>query len=144
VAPPALPRQKTAPRPYDTGGPTFQWVQRLTGLRAAYPALRRGDVKVVYSTTHTGDEPDAGIFAFERTGGDTPTYALIVLNTNQSHDSSHQVRGHHHDRQRPQGRRPGRRPRQQATAYTVANDGTLDLTLAPVTGLLLVPQQDVK
>jgi hypothetical protein len=29
-------------------------------------------------------------------------------------------------------------------AYTVAADGTLDLTLAPVTGMLLVPQQDVK
>ena len=28
--------QSAAPNPYDTGGPTFQWVQRLTGLRTAY------------------------------------------------------------------------------------------------------------
>ena len=39
-------------------------------LRKKYAALRRGDQKVVWATSHTGDEPDAGIFAFERAGGD--------------------------------------------------------------------------
>jgi alpha-amylase len=133
-----------APPAFDTGGPTFQFIQRLIGLRSAYPALRRGDAKVVYSTAHTGDEPDAGIFAFERTGGDSPNYALIVLNTNQVHDSSTKFEMATMMVERPQGRRAGRRARQQSAAYTVASDGTLDLTLAPVTGLLLVPQQDVK
>jgi hypothetical protein len=48
--------------------------------QATYPALRRGDAKVIYSTAHTGDEPDAGIFAFERTGGDAgDNYALRSL-----------------------------------------------------------------
>ena len=135
--------QSAAPNPYDTGGPTFQWVQRLTGLRTAYPALRRGDAKVVYSTPHTGDEPDAGIFAYERTGGDTPTYALIVLNTNQVHDSRTAFENVAMQVSAPKGAVlvDVLGSKQQ---YTVAGDGTLDLTLAPVTGLLLVPQQDVK
>ena len=135
--------QSAAPNPYDTGGPTFQWVQRLTGLRTAYPALRRGDAKVVYSTPHTGDEPDAGIFAYERTGGDTPTYALIVLNTNQVHDSRTAFENVAMQVSAPKGAVLVDVLGSKQT-YTVANDGTLDLTLAPVTGLLLVPQQDVK
>ena len=80
---------------------------------------------------------------YERTGGDTPTYALIVLNTNQVHDSRTSFENVAMQVSAPKGAVlvDVLGSKQQ---YTVAGDGTLDLTLAPVTGLLLVPQQDVK
>jgi alpha-amylase len=72
-----------------TTGTTFTWFQTLAKLRKAYVALRHGLTTVRWSTNDVGDEEDAGIFAFERTGGDAVSaYALVVLNTNASHASS--------------------------------------------------------
>jgi alpha-amylase len=136
--------ETTPPPAYDTQGPTFKWTQKLTGLRATYPALRRGDAKVVYSTAHTGDEADAGIFGFERTGGDTDTYALVVLNTNQVHESRTKFEDVTMQLSAPAGAVLVDVLNGKNASYTVAGDGTLDLTLAPVTGLLLVPKGDVK
>ena len=77
------------PRPFDTTGDTFRHIAKLTRLRKQYAALRRGDTKVVYSTAHVGAEGDAGIFAFERAGGDAADrYALVVMNTNAAKASS--------------------------------------------------------
>lgn len=77
------------PRPFDTTGDTFRHIAKLTRLRRQYAALRRGDTKVVYSTAHVGTEGDAGIFAFERAGGDAmDRYALVVMNTNAMKASS--------------------------------------------------------
>ncbi len=74
---------------YVTTGPLVQWLRRLSTLRRTVPALTRGDQRVVYSTDRTGDEPDAGIFAFERRGGDAgASRALIVLNAHPTHASS--------------------------------------------------------
>lgn len=71
------------PNPYDTTGDTFRHIAKLTRLRAQYAALRRGDTKVVYSTPHVGAEGDAGLFAFERAGGEAgDRYVLVVMNTN--------------------------------------------------------------
>ncbi len=73
---------------FDTASETFLWTKRLIAIRGAYPSLRRGGLSVAYSTPNTGDEPDAGILAFERAGGDAGgSYALVVFNTNQDHDS---------------------------------------------------------
>ena len=73
-------------RGFDTTGETFQHVAKLAQLRRESVALRRGDTRVVFSTPHTGAEADAGLFAFERTGGDAgDAYALVVLNTNGAH-----------------------------------------------------------
>jgi alpha-amylase len=69
-------------RGFDTSGETFQYLARLAKLRRDWVALRRGDTRVVFSTDHTGAEADAGLFAFERTGGDAgDAYALVALNT---------------------------------------------------------------
>ena len=136
--------QDKAPPAFDTAGPTFQFMKRLIALRSTYAALRRADAKVIYSTAHTGNEPDAGIFAFERTGGDSNNYALIVLNTNQVHDSSTKFETTVMTTSAPPGAVLIDVLAGKNTAYTVAGDGTLDLTLAPVTGMLLVPKQDVK
>ena len=136
--------QDTTPPAYDTTGPSFLYTRKLISLRATYPALRRGDARVVYSTAHTADEPDAGILAFERTGGDTNTYALVVLNTNQVHGSTTKFEGTTMKVSAPVGAVLVDVLNGKNAAYTVAADGTLDLTLAPVTGLLLVPKGDVK
>ena len=68
---------------------TFQHFRKLSRIRHAYKALTRGDLKVVYSTSHHGQEGDAGMFSYERTGGDAgAAYALVVLNTNAKQASS--------------------------------------------------------
>jgi glycosidase len=68
---------------------TFQHFSKLARIRAQYPALRRGDTNVVWSSSHTGNEEDAGIIAYERTGGDAgDAYALVLINSNDKKDSS--------------------------------------------------------
>jgi glycosidase len=73
-----------------TDGDTFAHIAHLGRIRRAYVALRRGDTKVTWSSSHVAQEDDAGIFAFERTGGDAGAgpYALVVLNTNEFKTSS--------------------------------------------------------
>jgi glycosidase len=74
---------------FDTTGDTFTYIAKLARIRKTYAALRRGDTHVVWSTADVGSEQDAGIFAFERTGGDAGNgYALVVLNTNEAQASS--------------------------------------------------------
>ena len=74
---------------FGTSGETFRHFAKLARTRATYEALRRGDTNIVWSTAHVGSEEDAGIFAFERTGGDAgEAYALVVLNTNGRKDSA--------------------------------------------------------
>jgi glycosidase len=74
---------------FDTTNATFTYIAKLARIRRTYAALRRGDTHVVWSTTHVGTEEDAGIFAFERTGGDAgSSYALVVLNTNEAQSSA--------------------------------------------------------
>ncbi|HEY2518248.1 MAG TPA: alpha-amylase family glycosyl hydrolase, partial [Polyangiaceae bacterium] len=45
---------------FDTTGDFFTHIAKLARLRKAYPALRRGDTKVVWSSTHVAGEDDAG------------------------------------------------------------------------------------
>ena len=74
---------------FPTNGDTFVHFAKLSRLRAKYPALRRGDTNVVYSTPNVHAEDDAGIIAYERTGGDAADqYALVVINTNGRHMST--------------------------------------------------------
>lgn len=70
-------------------GDTFRHFAKLARIRSEHEALRYGDTKVVWATDHTGDESDAGIFAFERTGGDAgDAYALVIMNTNARKNST--------------------------------------------------------
>jgi len=128
---------------YDETNATFQHIARLNKIRKAYIALRRGDLSVVYATQHTGTETDAGIFAYERGGGDAPgAYALVVLNTNAQKSSQ-----------------TGDTNAMQLTAapntvlvdvldpaqptYTVASDGTLRMQVPAQSGAILIPQDQV-
>jgi glycosidase len=70
---------------YDTTNATFRRIAALTRLRRAYPALRRGEVTIRWSSERTGGERDAGVFAFERTvAGER---VLVVLNVHDGHES---------------------------------------------------------
>lgn len=129
---------------YATTGSTFKWIKALTAARKKYGALRRGDQQIVWSTDHTGEEPDAGIFAYERTGGDAAvkSYALLVFNTNATHDSA-TTDG---TTTMKLSVAPGTvlvDVLHGGTTATVAADGTLNVKLPPLIGALLIPQDQV-
>jgi alpha-amylase len=139
-------REDFWPTGYRTDGETFRWVSRLAGLRKAYPVLTKGDVVVRWDTERTGDEPDAGVFAFERvplpedvaSGAlDAGAYALVVVNANPVHESTTAFGGAAMTTGLPEGT-------QLVDAigggdYAVGPNGTLSVTLPPETGALLVP-----
>ncbi len=129
---------------YATDGDTFQWIQRLIKIRNSYTALRRGDLSVVWSTSRTGDEEDAGVFAFQRNGGDQANgYVLVVFNTHRSKESHTGFEGNTMSVVAP----PGTvlvdvlGPAQQS--FTVSADGRIDVTVAASSAMILVPQGDV-
>ncbi len=72
---------------YATDGTTFKHIQKLIALRKAHKPLMYGELDIRWTTDHTGDEIDAGIYAFERvmTSGER---ALVVINTSQTKASS--------------------------------------------------------
>lgn len=129
---------------FDTTGDTFRHIAKLARIRASHEALRRGDTNVVWSTPHVGSEDDAGIFAFERTGGDAGSaYALVVLNTNSRKDSV-----------TAEGERTMTLTDARAGAlvdvldperarYTVAGSGELRLTVPKQRAMILVPEDQL-
>ncbi len=128
---------------FDTSGSTFQWTARLISLRKKLVALRRGDTHVTWSTDHIGAEQDAGIFAFERTGGEAEgAYALVIFNTHQTQESATIFENEEMPVSTPPGTvlvdvlssaRPG---------FTVSPNGTLAVALPPMRGALLVPESE--
>ena len=77
--------------PFNQQHPLYLHIKSLTGLRQQLAPLRRGDFQIKWATEHTGQEDDAGIFAFERTyKGET---VLVVLNTSPTKTSSTQDNG---------------------------------------------------
>jgi alpha-amylase len=66
---------------YATSGETFEWLKALIQLRKDHAALRRGVLQIVWTTSHTGTEADAGILAFERQAPDE--VLLVVINAKE-------------------------------------------------------------
>ena len=64
-------------KPWNTTNPTFLKLKSLIALRKENVALRRGDFKVIYSTSGSGGS-DHGIFAFQRQHPDQT--AVVVMN----------------------------------------------------------------
>ncbi len=121
---------------YSTTTSTFQWIKKLTDLRKQHPALRRGDQRVVWATDNTGDEEDAGIFAFERTGGDAgDDYALVVFNAHHTKTSSATMTTSQASVQLVDALSD------QGNLVQVGADGTVSVTLPPTSGVLLVKGQ---
>ncbi len=129
---------------FSTEGGTFRHIARLAKIRQQYIALRRGDTTVRWSSAHVGTESDAGIFAFERGGGDVGNQkVLVVMNVSESQQSATE--------------RPGlglttafapgtilvdvlsETPRQ----VTVDRGGELHMQLPPQSAAILVPQNQV-
>ncbi|MBW1810482.1 MAG: alpha amylase C-terminal domain-containing protein [Deltaproteobacteria bacterium] len=63
--------------PYDTGNPSFKYIALLNSIRHNHIALRRGELRVRWSTTGSAGD-DHGIFAFERQHADENI--LVVMN----------------------------------------------------------------
>jgi glycosidase len=124
---------------FDTSGPTYAWLQKLAAIRKRYVALRRGDQRVVWATSRTGDESDAGMFAFERTGGDAGDgYAAVVMNVHRNKASTPVFQGSPMAVSQPEGTvlvdvlGEG--------SYTVGAGGALTITLEPMKAAVLVPE----
>ncbi len=135
---------------YDTSGDLFQWISRLTHIRKSYTAFTRGGTNVVQSTSDVGSEPDAGMFAFERTGGDAmQSYALVILNTSPTNMSQTvTLDASNHSTPITVSQAPGTvlvniLDPMQAT-YTVGSGGSLLMTLPPTTGAILIPQSQLQ
>jgi alpha-amylase len=128
---------------FPESGATFQHFANLAQIRRASVALRRGDTLVRYSTTNVGAESDAGIFAFERSGGDAAdSYVLVVMNTNDFKTSSTMGDGGPMKTTLPAGTAlfdlldPATHP----DPFIVGAEGSLVLTIAPQSALILAPQ----
>jgi glycosidase len=79
---------------FPRSGETFQHIAKLARLRKQYEALRLGDTVVRYASNVASGASDAGLFAFERTGGDAgDAYALVVLNASHGQESVPQAPG---------------------------------------------------
>jgi glycosidase len=127
-----------------TYGRFFPWIQKLAGLRKRYRALTHGDQKVVWATDHVGSEADAGIFAYERAGGDAmDRYALVVINTNRDKSSSPTDGTKNMAVSAPAGTVLVDVLSDKQTTYAVAADGTLAIQVPFLSASLLVPQSQV-
>jgi hypothetical protein len=120
---------------FRTDGETFRHVQKLVGLRKKYAALRRGSVELRWTTDHTGEEPDAGLLAFERVYG--RERALVIINT---HDT--RVARTRDDEVMRTGFAAGTRVvdvLNDGASFTVGADGALDVTVPARGARILVP-----
>ncbi len=128
---------------FDESNATWQHFSTLAKIRKAYVALRRGDLTVVYSTSHVAQENDAGILAYERTGGDAAAaYALVVFNTNAFKSSTTGDVTAMKVNAAPNTVLVDVLDPARAT-YSVAGDGTLRMQLLAQSASILVPQNQV-
>jgi glycosidase len=125
---------------FPTTGDTFVHFSRLARIRAASDALRYGETNVVWSSPHVADEEDAGIVAYERTGGGAgKDYALVVINTNNRKDSSTSADGNAMKVGVPGVTLVDVLDPQQRT-YPVASSGEIRLTVPKQRAMILVRQ----
>jgi alpha-amylase len=126
---------------FPTDGATFTHIAKLARIRKAYVALRRGDTKVVWSTNDVGGESDAGVFAFERSGGDAGAgpYALVVLNTSDFQQSSTSSGTTSMLTSQPAGTMLVDVLDPQQASYVVQGSGKLDVTVPAQSAMILVP-----
>ena len=116
----------------------------MIGIRKRHPALTRGDQKVIWASDHVGSEDDAGILAFERTGGDAgAAYALVVFNTNPLKKSTSKFEATVMTTSLPKGTQLVDLLVPEKPVYTVGDAGALEISLAQSTGALLVPSDQV-
>jgi glycosidase len=126
-----------------TFGRFFERIAKLSALRKKYRALTHGEQTVVWSTDHVGNEEDAGIIAFERTGGDADkAYALAIINTNRDNPASPSD-GATRMKLGVAGTTLVDVLNAGGLMYPVAADGTITIQLPALSAALLVPQDQV-
>jgi glycosidase len=137
-------REDLWPSGYDQSHRLYRWIARLAAIRRAYPALRRGKLEFTWVSDRSGDEPDAGMLAFERRGGDAgDSYVLVAINTHAEHDGVTEFGTDAMKVSLDAGTKlldvlhPGADP------VSVGPGGSLKLKLPPTSGVILVPEADV-
>lgn len=142
-------------RLWDTGFPTnetrrdgsistFGWTRRLINARRTYPALRRGNFSVRWTSEHTGAEQDAGMLAFERVDG--VNFALVVIHAKDGTAETATTRtgGSAMTVSQPEGTELvnilGTEPR----TATVGNGGQVTVSLGPWQSAVFVPRSQVR
>jgi glycosidase len=122
---------------FDTSSPTFAHIARLAALRARSTALRRGTLVVRYLSANDGlsDAPDASLLAWERADPESGERVLVVLNAHAFQSSTARI---------PTGFRPGAvlvdALWNETPPLGVAADQSLDITLPPRRGVVLVAE----
>jgi glycosidase len=126
-------------------GETFRHISNLAKIRRAYAALRRGDTVIRYATSNTKTEPDAGMFAFERTGGGAgDRYALVVLNTNAFKESATATDAGTMKVGLPEGTLLIDVLSPERPTFTVGAEGALRVSVPAQSGRILVPANQIE
>ena len=99
----------------------------------------------MWSTADVATEDDAGMFAYERSGGDAQpgSYALVVLNTNDNKTSTTANNGTNMKVTAPPGTVLVDVLDPAGVQVTVATDGTLPVTVNAQSGRIFIPQAQV-
>jgi glycosidase len=125
---------------------TFKWIAQLTRLRKTIAPLRRGDLRVTWSTSRTGAEQDAGILAFSRTYANKTV--LVVTNVHNDKVSETAFGTAQMVSPFPPGTRLSNVLQDpydttMENSYVVPGDGTLTVRVSPRSTKVLVPQGDL-
>ncbi len=125
---------------FDTTNDVFKFAQAMIAMRKAHDALRLGTVSPLWSTEVAGARRDAGIFGFERTAPSET--ALVVLNasdqTSESCAPTTEGGGCMSTSFPPGTVLTDVMPGTDGQTFTVAADGTIDVTVLPRSGRVLV------
>jgi glycosidase len=128
--------------PWAENHATFKLVQGLIDMRKHHSALTHGSVVIRWSTTVTGARRDAGIFGFERLATDEK--ALVVINASSQISESCAPTtegGACMMTSFPTGTiLKDVAPNTDGKTFTVKSDGSVDVTVPPRTGRVLVVQ----
>jgi glycosidase len=124
---------------FRTDGETFRHVARLNRIRRAVPALRRGTMDFTWSTDHVGDEPDAGILAFERITPDG-SYALVVVNTSAKKASTTTDGTNAMKVRAPDGTSLVDLLPESGGQTVEVRGGTVEITVPPTSTVILLPE----
>ncbi len=129
-------------KPFATDHATFKLVQGLIQARKDHPALRKGAVSPVWSTTLPGARRDAGIFAFERKTDVAAETVLVVLNASDQMSETCAPAaegGACLKTTLPAGATlTDVGPTGEMKTFTVKGDGTIAVTVPPRSGRILV------
>ena len=136
---------------YRTDGDTFKWLAHLSRVRRAYSPLRRGDLRILWSTDHTGVEGDTGILAFARSYADAKAgskTAVVVTNVHNSQTSETAFGTAAMTVPFPSGTKlvdvlADPYDTTQETRYEVSPAGTVRVRVSPRATKVLVPEADV-